>query len=115
MWTGWGEGEGWGQRGGGELRQSKKKCTLKKFKNLGNNQSNPIKYIAWVPMSHPLGTIVAYDKNVGYICRGYACLGYPCRAFRYSYSGRSPALGTTGKFWRTFIENGTLGQVQDYI
>ena len=56
-----------------------KKCTLKKFKNLGNNQSNPIKYIAWVPMSHPLGTIVAYDKNVGYICRGYACLGYPCR------------------------------------
>lgn len=29
-------------------------------------------------MSHPLGTIVAYDKNVGYICRGYACLGYPC-------------------------------------
>ena len=30
-------------------------------------------------MSHPLGTIVAYDKNVGYICRGYACLGYPCR------------------------------------
>ena len=79
MWTGW----GWGQRGGGELRQSKKckKCTFKKIKNLGNNQSNPIKYIAWVPMSHPLGTIVAYDKNVGYICRGYACLGYPCRAF----------------------------------
>ena len=33
---------------------------------------------------------------------------------RYSYSGGSPALGTTGKFWYTFIENGTLGQVQDY-
>ena len=33
---------------------------------------------------------------------------------RYSYSGGSPALGTTGKFWYTFIENGTLGQVLDY-
>ena len=30
-------------------------------------------------MSHPLGTIVAYDKNVGYICRAYACFGYPRR------------------------------------
>ena len=33
---------------------------------------------------------------------------------RYSYSGGSPALGTTGKFWHTFIESGTLGQVLDY-
>ena len=56
-----------------------KKCTLKKLKKLGNNQSNPIKYIAWVPMSHPVGTIVACDKNLGYICRGYLCLGYRCR------------------------------------
>ena len=33
---------------------------------------------------------------------------------RYSYSGGSPALGTTGKFWYTSIENGTPGQVLDY-
>ena len=76
-------------RGGGSAvvvnLESVKKCTLKKLKKLGNNQSNPIKYIAWVPMSHPLGTIVAYDKNVGYICRGYACLGYPCRAFKKTW------------------------------
>ena len=38
-----------------------KKCTLKKFKNLGNNQSNPIKYI-----ESSLGTIVAPS---GYHCR----------------------------------------------
>ena len=33
---------------------------------------------------------------------------------RYSYSGGSPGLGTTGKFRQTFIENRTPSQVQDY-
>ena len=36
-----------------------KKCTHKHLKKLGNNQSNPIKYKAWVPLSHPAGTILA--------------------------------------------------------
>ena len=34
---------------------------------------------------------------------------------RYSYSGGSPGLGTTGKFRQTFIENRTPSQVQDYL
>ena len=49
--------------------------------------------------------------------RGRKKLSYHFTALhpRYSYSGGSPGLGTTGKFRQTSIENRTPSQVQDYI
>ena len=49
--------------------------------------------------------------------RGRKKLSYHFTALhpRYSYSGGSPGLGTTGKFRQTSIENRTPSQVQDYF